>query len=56
MFDSDLPNFSIYVYADEAYVERWFEECFLKLRETMFRDEFSYFHTTLVCPSEKLKR
>ena len=41
---SDFFDFSIYVDADEALIERWFVGRFLKLRETVFRDESSYFH------------
>lgn len=41
---SDFFDFSIYVDADEADVERWYVERFLTLRETSFRDPSSYFH------------
>jgi len=41
---SDFFDFSIYVDAEEAYVERWFSERFLTLRDTVFKDESSYFH------------
>lgn len=44
IFISDFFDFSIYVDADEALVERWFVERFLKLRDTVFTDESSYFH------------
>lgn len=44
VFVSDFFDFSIYVDADEEDVERWFVERFLTLRETVFRDESSYFH------------
>jgi type I pantothenate kinase len=44
VFVSDFFDFSIYVDAEEAYVERWFSERFLKLRDTVFKDESSYFH------------
>jgi type I pantothenate kinase len=40
---SDFFDFSIYVDADEALVEDWYVERFLKLRETAFRDPRSYF-------------
>ena len=43
-FVSDFIDFSIYVDADEADVEQWYVERFLTLRETVFRDESSYFH------------
>jgi type I pantothenate kinase len=44
LFVSDFFDFSIYVDADEAHVERWFSERFLTLRDTVFKDETSYFH------------
>ena len=44
VFVSDFFDFSIFVDADEAHVERWFSERFLTLRDTVFRDESSYFH------------
>jgi type I pantothenate kinase len=40
---SDFFDFSIYVDAEEADVERWYEERFLTLRETAFQDPASYF-------------
>jgi type I pantothenate kinase len=43
LFVSDYFDFSIYVDAREADVERWYEERFLTLRETAFRDPSSYF-------------
>jgi type I pantothenate kinase len=43
VFVSDYFDFSIYVDADEADVERWYVERFLRLRETVFRDPSSYF-------------
>jgi type I pantothenate kinase len=44
MFVSDFFDFSIYLDAAEADVERWYVERFLALRETVFRDPRSYFH------------
>ncbi len=44
VFISDFFDFSIYVDADEALIERWFLGRFLKLRDTVFQDETSYFH------------
>ena len=44
MFVSDFFDFSIYVDAKEADIEQWYVERFLSLRETVFRDEASYFH------------
>ncbi|HEV8297608.1 MAG TPA: type I pantothenate kinase [Acidimicrobiales bacterium] len=42
-FVSDYFDFSIYIDADEAVVERWYIERFLTLRGTVFRDPDSYF-------------
>lgn len=43
-FVSDFFDFSIYVDAAEALVERWYVERFLRLRQTAFRDPAAYFH------------
>jgi type I pantothenate kinase len=42
-FVSDYFDFSIYIDADEADVEAWYVERFMKLRETVFQDPQSYF-------------
>lgn len=42
-FVSDFFDFSVYVDADEAHVERWYVERFLTLRRTAFTDPRSYF-------------
>jgi len=44
MFVSDFFDFSIYVDADEADIEQWYIDRFLKLRDTVFRNPSSYFH------------
>jgi type I pantothenate kinase len=44
VFVSDFFDFSIYLDTDEQTIERWYVERFLRLRETVFRDEASYFH------------
>lgn len=44
LFVSDFFDFSIYLDAHERTVERWYVERFLRLRETVFQDESSYFH------------
>jgi type I pantothenate kinase len=44
MFVSDFFDFSIYVDADEADIEQWYIERFLKLRATVFQDPSSFFH------------
>jgi type I pantothenate kinase len=41
---SDFFDFSIYVDAAEADIERWYVERFQLLRETVFQDPASYFH------------
>ncbi|MDQ3429650.1 MAG: type I pantothenate kinase, partial [Actinomycetota bacterium] len=41
VFVSDFFDFSVYVDADEADIERWFSKRFLKLRDTVFQDEAS---------------
>lgn len=44
VFVSDFFDFSIYLDASEATVERWYVDRFLRLRETIFQNEASYFH------------
>ena len=44
VFASDFFDFTIYVDADEADIERWYLERFLRLRDTVFQDPQSYFH------------
>ena len=44
LFVSDFFDFSVYVDADEVQIEKWFSERFLTLRDTVFKDESSYFH------------
>jgi type I pantothenate kinase len=44
MFVSDFFDFSIYLDADEETIANWYVKRFLRLRETVFRDESSYFH------------
>ena len=43
-FVSDFLDFSIYIDADEAIIERWYMSRFMKLRQTAFRDPAAYFH------------
>ncbi len=42
-FVSDWFDFSIYVDADEADIERWYVDRFFALRQTAFSDETSFF-------------
>ena len=44
MFASDFFDFTVYVDAGEADIERWYVERFLHLRDTVFQDPQSYFH------------
>lgn len=44
VFVSDFFDFSIYIDAGEDVIEQWYISRFLKLRETVFRNEESYFH------------
>ena len=44
MFVSDFFDFSIYLDADEETIAHWYVKRFLRLRETVFRNESSYFH------------
>jgi type I pantothenate kinase len=43
-FVSDFFDFSVYLHADEALLEKWYVGRFLRLYETAFRDPRSYFH------------
>ena len=43
-FVSDFFDFSVYLDAAEAVLERWYVDRFLRLCETAFRDPHSYFH------------
>src|SRR5215211_4699459 len=56
VFVSDFFDFSIYVDADEANVERWFSERFVTLRDTVFTDESSYFHRYAHLSTEEARR
>ncbi len=44
LFVSDFFDFSIYVDANDADIEQWYLERFLRLRDTVFQDPSSYFH------------
>jgi type I pantothenate kinase len=43
-FVSDFFDFSVYIDADPAIIERWYVERFMRLRRTAFRDPAAYFH------------
>src|SRR5580692_6356299 len=42
-FVSDFFDFSVFLDADEALLEKWYIERFMRLRQTAFRDPRSYF-------------
>ncbi len=42
-FVSDFFDFSVYLHADEADLEQWYVNRFMRLRETAFRDPRSFF-------------
>ena len=44
LFVSDFFDFSIFLDAEAATIEKWYIERFLRLRETVFQNESSYFH------------
>ncbi len=41
---SDFFDFSIYIDAEEHDIRQWYVDRFMKLRDTAFRDEASFFH------------
>ena len=43
-FVSDFFDFKVYIDADEAILERWYVERFMRLRGTAFLDPKAYFH------------
>jgi len=55
IFISDFLDFSIYVDADENYLEEWFLTRFYQLRETAFSDPKSYFYSVSKMPEEEAK-
>ncbi len=42
-FVSDFFDFSVYLHAEEADLERWYIDRFMRLRQTSFRDPLSFF-------------
>jgi type I pantothenate kinase len=54
-FVSDWFDFSIYVDADEADIERWYVERFFALRATAFNDETSFFRHFATFADEELE-
>lgn len=43
-FVSDFFDYSIYIDAEEVDIHRWYIDRFMRLRETAFREEDSFFH------------
>jgi type I pantothenate kinase len=54
-FVSDWFDFSIYVDADEADIERWYVERFFALRATAFSDEASFFRHFATMSDDELQ-
>lgn len=52
-FVSDFFDFSIYIDADEASLERWYLTRFNRLKESRFTDPRSYFHRYAGVPAEE---
>jgi type I pantothenate kinase len=55
LFASDFLDFSIFIDADEADLTAWFLKRFLRLRETAFADEKSFFHRFSLMSEDKAK-
>ena len=52
---SDFFDFSIYVDAEDADLERWYVDRFLTLRDTVFQDKDSYFNRYASLSTEEAK-
>ncbi|MCL1932924.1 MAG: type I pantothenate kinase [Candidatus Azobacteroides sp.] len=55
IFVSDFLDFSIYVDAEENYLEEWFLTRFMKFRETAFNDPKSYFYSVSILPEQEAR-
>jgi type I pantothenate kinase len=55
LFASDFLDFSIYIDADESDITTWYLERFLRLRETAFADEKSFFHKFSLMSEDEAK-
>lgn len=55
LFASDFLDFSIFIDADEADLTAWFLKRFLRLRETAFADEKSFFHRFSLMSEDEAK-
>lgn len=56
LFVSDFFDFSIYVDAEAGHIEQWYVERFLTLRDSVFRDESSYFHRYAELTNEEARQ
>jgi type I pantothenate kinase len=55
LFASDFLDFSIYIDAEESDITTWYLERFLRLRETAFADEKSFFHKFSLMSEDEAK-
>lgn len=53
---SDLFDFSIYVDAHHEHIEHWYVERFLALRDTVFTNPDSFFHSDATLDDEQARR
>lgn len=54
-FVSDFFDFSVYLDADEALLETWYVNRFMRLRDTAFRDPLSYFRKFADLPEDEAR-
>jgi type I pantothenate kinase len=54
VFVSDFFDFSIYVDANEADIERWYTERYLTLRDSAFQDPGSLYHSLAHLPDDQV--
>jgi len=54
-FVSDFFDFSVFLHASEELLEKWYVARFMRLYETAFRDERSYFHKFADLPEDKAR-
>ncbi|RUO97465.1 MAG: type I pantothenate kinase [Hyphomicrobium sp.] len=55
-FVSDFIDFSIYIDADPAVIEKWYLTRFMRLRSTAFRDPGAYFHKYAALAPDEVRR
>jgi type I pantothenate kinase len=55
-FVSDFIDFSIYIDADPAVIEKWYLTRFMRLRSTAFRDPGAYFHKYATMAPDEVQR